>query len=90
MFYQEMVNQVKEPWRQFLKRTELLSPVNETMTLIVPVGEYNMYSSLELLSIVYSIAKSMYPEGKDLAIVCGDEYDLIKDGTLELVDIRYT
>lgn len=89
MYYQEMVSEVPEPWRQFLRKTSLLPGTNNIVILVVPAHEESMYSSLELLSKVYAIAKQLYPDMLSLAIAHGDEYDLIKDGTLELVDIRY-
>ena len=49
-----------------------------------------MYNSLELLSILYPIAQNIYPTISSLIIVSGNEYDLIANGQLEIVDIRMT
>lgn len=88
MYYQEMVNDVAEPWRQFLRKTSL-KQVNETMLLVVPRNEEPLYISVKLLQVIYNIGKKLYPEATSLSIVAGDEYDFIEQGILELVDIRY-
>lgn len=89
MHYQEMVNTIPEPWRQFLRKTYLLPSNDDVVLLVVPEHERPMYSSLELLSVIYPVALKLHPNMVSLAVVSGNEYDLVKDEKLEIVDVRF-
>ncbi len=89
MHYQELLNELRHPYDMLLRDSFLLPSATDTL-LVVPKHAVKIISSLEILAMVYPIAKKLYPETRSLYVVFGPEYDYVKEGKLDLIDMKVT
>lgn len=87
MHYQELLLTLIPPWDKFFSHTNVLS--NEDVgILVVQENQYNFFCSLEALTKIYPIIKKLYPDIKSLFVVYGPQYDYIRDGHMEIVNVK--
>lgn len=87
MYYQELLQTLTPPWDSLFKHTHVLANDN-TGILVVQEHQYNFFCSLEALIKIYPIVKKLYPDIKSLFVVYGPQYDYIKDGHMEIVNVK--
>ena len=79
---------LENPWKTWLLQTDLYVAESNVGVIVVGNGlETSVYTSLEVLTRAYPIAKKVYPQLQSLIILSGDIYSALEENILEIHNI---
>lgn len=78
---------MEDPWKTWLLQTKIEVTENNIALLVVK-DSVDLYSTIEVLSKAYSIAKKIYPQINSIIVVSGDIYNFIDNNIAEIHDIK--
>jgi len=78
---------LEEPWKTWLLQTSLQITDNNIGLLVVN-DTVEIYSTIEVLSKAFYVAKKLYPQINSIIVVSGDTYDFLENDIAEIHDIK--
>ncbi len=90
MSWKTEIQQLDEPFVTWLSSCEFYITDSNTGVLVVEDESLvDLYSSLEVLTRAYEVAKRIHPPLQSFIVVSGSIYDLLKTNDVELHDIKF-